>query len=120
MACKSSVRVVRRKKKIVDITWRCDGTCPNTLPCQLQFSFDHHGDVRVWCGCSPIEPEECHLVIYYPGPGTGGGPPEILCAGFCFEEGKKHPTKQCKPKETVIIKGGEEEDHELVDITCEC
>lgn len=64
----------------------CDGSCTHG-ECKPRTSRNHHGGIREWCGCSTIEPHKgCHVVIYTPGPGEGGGPQEVICAGACEDE----------------------------------
>ena len=88
MACtgKIQVRVDKYGKPISgSYRWLCEGHCANGKPCKVIPSpKNHHGGYREWCGCpGEPEPKECHLVLYHPGPGEGGGPPELLCAGEC-------------------------------------
>jgi|GEM_PF-7116462 len=97
--------------------WTCDGTCPDkkTKCAVIEGKPDQHGGVREWCGCpDEHEPPDCHLVVYKPGKGTGGGPPEVICAGAGCPEGKHCPEK---PSEKVVHEG---EAGKVVEYLCEC
>jgi hypothetical protein len=132
MACKSKIKATFDKHgKIVGelnskgimeykYAWVCEGDCPDKKTrCRvIQGKPDHHGGVREWCGCPgdpPKEPQDCHLVVYKPGKGTGGGPPEIFCAGNGCNKGYHCPEE---PIETVIadVPGG----GKVVWLTCSC
>jgi hypothetical protein len=131
MACKSKIKATFDKngnllgepdaKHIIQYKyeWICEGHCPDKKThCKvMQGKPDHHGGVREWCGCpdDPNEPKDCHLVVYKPGKGTGGGPPEIFCAGNECKEGHHCPEK---PLESVIanVPGG----GKVVWLTCSC
>jgi hypothetical protein len=99
--------------------WFCEGHCPDKKThCKvMKGKPDHHGGVREWCGCPNDidEPKDCHLVVYHPGPGAGGGPPEIFCAGNECKDGYHCPEK---PIETMIanVPGG----GKVVWLTCTC
>jgi len=107
MTCKGMAKATYRGEMIQHVEFCCEGTCPNEAKCCVQISFDHHGGSRMWCGCGPREPEECHLVLVNPGPGSGGGRPEFVCAGRCPKEGQR-----CEHKERTV---GKE-----VEYWCEC
>jgi hypothetical protein len=87
----------------------CSGRCTPTGNCCVQISFDLHGGSRTWCGCGPREPKECHIVLVKPGPGSGGGKPEFVCAGACAK-GQKCPRK---PNEKRIGRN-------VIQYSCEC
>jgi len=113
LPCLGKVKKVKRGGNITLEKLSCTGTCPNNTPCWWQISRDHHGSTREWCGCGPVEPvDECFLVFYTPGPGAGGGPPEVICPPRDCD-----PGKQCKPKEVLI---GSAEGLEYYEITCSC
>ena len=83
MPCNVTVSATYRGRVLQHVEFCCAGECPDNKRCCVQISFDEHGASRTWCGCGPKEPEECHLVLVKPGPGSGGGQPEFICAGSC-------------------------------------
>jgi hypothetical protein len=83
MTCHGTATVTYRGDILQHIEFCCEGTCPEGAKCCVQISRNQHGGTRMWCGCGPEEPKECHLVLITPGPGEGGGQPELVCAGSC-------------------------------------
>jgi hypothetical protein len=84
MPCKTTATATYGREKLLQhVELCCAGDCPEGAKCCVQISFDHHGGARTWCGCGPEEPKDCHLVLVTPGPGSGGGHPELVCAGSC-------------------------------------
>ncbi len=80
--CHTIVREVRHRNGTVDRTLICRGKCPDGTRCRPQSSTNQHGGTREWCGCpGEREPDHCHPVIITPGPGEGGGPQRVVCAG---------------------------------------
>lgn len=97
MACSSKIIAHYQNGVLHHATLQCSGTCPGEQPCLAQVSIDHHGGVRMWCGCTIIEPDDCHIAIYYKPPVTVDSLPEILCAGGCRDKGTI-----CKPKTITL------------------
>ena len=71
---------------------------------------NQHGGIRQWYGGKP-EPSECHIVLYTPGQGEGGGPQEVFCAGSC-DDGET-----CTLIEAI---SGEENGIRTIQLQCEC
>ncbi len=97
--------------------WICEGTCPGGRKCEvIKGPKNIHGGYREWCGCpGESEPKGCHIVIEHPGPGEGGGPPRVLCAGDCDK-----PGEHCGPEPVVVEKiGGDGNDEEGI-FACRC
>lgn len=95
----------------------CTGDCADGTKCQWLKSTDQHGSTREWCACGdpakPVEPaDECYLVFYTPGPGVGGGPPEVICPPKDCPNGQKCQEQEKLVAETEGIKGYE--------VTCGC
>ena len=109
--CKGRIKKTVSGSQVTYEKLTCEGDCDDGTPCEWQSSRDHHGSVREWCGCDSTEPTECHIVLYTPGPGVGGGDPEVSCAGGC-EDGK-----ECKLEEKLRAKGPHGEVYEL---SCSC
>ena len=115
--CAGIVRVWRDGDgKVFRMRLICSGDCPGEAECKKRRSENHHGGVREWCGCSDIEPTECHIVIFTSGRGEcrKPGQKEILCAGRCVDD----PEAVCTPiiiKERKLFPSGE-----VVDVQCQC
>lgn len=93
----------------------CSGTCPDGTDCEWQVSEDHHGATREWCGCGETEPtDECFLVFYTPGEGTGGGDPEVICPPRNCD-----PGQTCSPVEEFRARD-EQTGAEIWDVSCAC
>ena len=82
----------------IELSLSCTGNCPQEQECIKRSSTDHHGSVREWCGCTDTEDtvsaKSCHIVLYTPGEGVGGGEQSYFCAGSCPDG------EECKIKET--------------------
>lgn len=91
------------------------GTCTSlTQRCVKRRSTNEYGGVRQWCDCERTtgETTTCHLVMFTPGNGEGGGPTRLFCAGSC------PGTAQCRLQVngTGRVVGGEQ----LFDVRCIC
>ena len=71
---------------------------------------NHHGGIREWYGGKP-EPTDCHIVLYTPGAGEGGGSQRVFCAGSCADG------EICNLKE---ISTAESDDKKVVTLACRC
>ncbi len=97
----------------------CLGPCQDaTQACKPDKSRNSHGGVREWCDCKQdgmedtTSPNSCHPVVYTPGKGEGGGPPQVLCAGAC--------ATGATCRQVIVASGGTNGHTELEDITCRC
>lgn len=93
----------------------CQGDCPDRRRCQADRSGNHHGGQRQWCDCDRDgqEPTECHVVLYTPGAGEGGGPPQVLCAGRCND-----PAELCE--EIIVRRIEQRRGRYIEEIGCQC
>src|SRR5262249_21522569 len=81
MACRDRVVAEYQDEALIEVVrWYCNGNCDDGQACRLHVSVVR-GVVRIWCGCTPVEPATCHLV--YVIPPEGKGERELLCAGTC-------------------------------------
>ncbi len=109
--CRGYVQKIVQANGIVTYQLVCGGDCPDGQNCRLRRSVNHHGGVREWCGCDDQESRRCHIVLYRPGEGEGGGEPKVFCAGACPDG------TACRIKEEVVrvIDG-----HRIIRYTCDC
>ena len=99
MACHSSVNVTSPQH----VQFHCSGECSPKETCHVQITHLPHGGTRAWCGCTPEEPNGCHVVVIRTDPNAQ---PEVICAGTCATGHK------CTLKRTIIGNN--------ITFTCEC
>ncbi len=109
--CKGYVQKVVQADGTVTFQLGCRGTCPDGRPCQTHRRENHHGGIREWCGCEDTEPRGCHIVLYRPGRGEGGGEPRVFCAGACPDG------RACRIQETLVAQA---DGTKVFRYTCEC
>ena len=95
--CRGYVQKIEQSNGIVTYQLICAGDCPGRAKCRPRSSRNHHGGVRQWCGCNnQEEPSTCHIVLYTPGHGEGGGAQRVFCAGACPDG------SQCTIKKVLV------------------
>lgn len=79
----------------------CEGGCGQE-PCTTQSITDAEGNQRRWCGCTDVEPTDCHLVFYQPKLGQ----PRFFCTLGCtmipeitLEEGVEVARYTCRAQQ---------------------
>ncbi|MDB4772731.1 hypothetical protein OAG20_01715 [Verrucomicrobiales bacterium] len=110
--CKGYVQKVVQNNGRVTYQLVCGGDCPGRAKCEPRSSRNHHGGVRQWCGCNDTEPRTCHIVLYTPGPGEGGGAQKVFCAGACPDG------SECTIKELRKLKTAD--GNKVYHLTCDC
>ena len=110
--CKGYVQKIVQNNGRVTYQLICGGDCPDRAKCEPRSSRNHHGGVRQWCGCNDREPSNCHIVLYTPGEGEGGGAQRVFCAGSCPDGAP------CKIKTVLVHRTAD--GNEVYHITCDC
>ena len=109
--CHGIVQKVIQPDGVVTYQLLCEGECPDGGKCDPHRSQNQHGGIREWCSCGEEEPPHCHIILYTPGRGEGGGPQQVFCSGQCPDG------QSCRLSEQLIHKG---DGFQVFHLVCAC